>query len=305
MKRVLITGGNGMVGSSLTKRFIEKGYGVNWLIRKKTNHHQSGNVSCFFWNPEKSEIDITAFDNVDYIIHLAGANVAGKKWSNGYKKEILNSRIQSTQLLADTLIKNAISVQKIIGASAVGYYGMKTDDKIYSENDLPGNDFLSQVCCQWENGYEALMHHHFNVGILRLGLVLSANGGIYKRMKPLFRLGFGSTLGSGKQYMPWIHIDDLCNMIIYLSEHPIHNGVFNAVSDEMVTNYEFSKKLAQSLNAPFFMPNIPVWLLNGILGEQAYMLTTGLKISNEKIKSTGFSFRFLKLEDAFQDLKNK
>lgn len=304
MKKILVTGGSGMVGQYLTRKCIEKGYSVNWLSRKLIRSKTEG-VNIFQWNVEKFEIDLKAFENVEYLIHLAGAGIADKRWSKEYKKTIIESRVKSAELIVKSIVHHNIQIKNFVGASAVGYFGMESDDKIYSEVDEKGNDFLSDVCYQWESAYLPLADKTQGLSIVRIGLVLSNAGGIYSKLKPVFEKGLGSAIGSGKQYMPWIHIEDLCNLIIFLIEHGNGCEVFNAVSDETITNYEFSKKLAQSLNVPFFMPNIPEWILKIIFGEQYKMLTTGLKISNKKIKEKGFIFQYDTLEKSFDDLKKK
>ncbi|MCX7728628.1 MAG: TIGR01777 family oxidoreductase [Bacteroidia bacterium] len=303
MKKVLITGGSGMIGKYLSEKLVEKNYTVCWLSQNKKITHEKTKI--YFWDIQSKTIDLQAFENTQYVVHLAGANIAQKRWTNEFKREILNSRIESTDLLIRTIIDNKLPIKKLVGASAVGYYGMKNDEKIYTEDDNPGDDFLAHVCALWEEAYRPLVVHHIPTAILRIGLVLSHTGGIYTKLKPLFQIGLGSALGNGKQYMPWIHIDDLCNMIIFLLENENIQGIFNAVSDEYISNYKFSKKMAESFHAPFFLPNIPEFILKMIFGEQYQLLVTGLKTSNEKIKRAGFQFRFSTLEDALHDLKEK
>lgn len=304
MKTVLITGGSGMLGTYLTSILQQNNYRVHWLSRKKVeaSHHQ---LKVFQWNVEKQFIDISAFENVEYVIHLAGAGIADKHWTEEYKKIIIQSRVDAAKLLIKYIIENALPIKKFIGASAVGIYGMKIDEQEYTEESPYGNDFLADVCKQWEHSYSPLIHQNYSYAVLRIGLILSHTGGLYKRLVPIFKWGLGSALGSGKQYMPWIHIEDLCRMLVYLIEHSEIVGTFNATSGEYITNYNFSKKLAQSLNAPFLLPNIPEFILHIMFGDQYKMLTTGLKISNQKIKQKGFQFKFQKLEDALDDLKTK
>jgi len=304
MKTVLITGGSGMLGNYLTSFLQQNNYTVHWLSRKKieSSSHQ---LKIFQWDVEKQFIDISVFENVDYIIHLAGAGIADKPWTEEYKKVIIHSRVDSAKLLIKYIVENSLPIKKFIGASAVGIYGMKIDEQEYTEESAYGNDFLADVCKQWEREYLPLIDQNYPCAVLRIGLILSHTGGLYKQLVPIFKWGLGSALGSGKQYMPWIHIEDLCNMILYLMEHSEITGTFNATSGEYINNYDFSKKLAKSLNAPFFLPNIPEFLLYLIFGDQYKMLTTGLKISNQKIKEKGFHFKFENLDDALQDLKIK
>lgn len=304
MKRILITGGSGMVGKHLSLLAISKGYNVHWLSRKKSET-KDNNIKVFQWDVQNNWIEESAFDGVEYVVHLAGAGIADKKWTNEYKAEIINSRVKSAHLLVNSIIQNNFPIKKFVGASAVGFYGMKTDEKIYTEESEKGNDFLADVCKKWEDAYLPLMKNNFNAAIVRIGLVLSVDGGVYKKLKPLFKLGLGSALGKGNQYMPWIHIYDLCEMILFLLEKEKVTGVFNGVSGEFVTNKEFTRHFAHSLKRPIFLPNIPEWFLKMILGEQAQMLTTGLKISSDKIKQNGFQFKYQHLDDAFRDLNMK
>lgn len=304
MKTVLISGGSGMIGRYLSEKLIQKNYLVRWLSRKKVKSNNE-KIKVFQWSIEKGEIDLSVFENVEYVINLSGAGIVDKRWTEAYKREILNSRVKSAHLLVGSILKENVPIRKFVGASAIGFYGMKKDEMVYEENSSSGDDFLSEVCLRWEEAYHPLIDKKINWALLRIGLVLSHTGGIYAKLKPLFQLGLGCALGNGRQYMSWIHIDDLCGMIIYLLENENICGVYNAVSTDYVTNAEFSRRLAQSFNSPFFLPNVPEYLLKLILGERYKMFTSGVKVSNEKIRKTGFQFQFSKLEDALTDLKIK
>ncbi|GIV26718.1 MAG: NAD-dependent epimerase [Bacteroidia bacterium] len=301
MKTVLITGGTGLVGTHLTNYLISKGFRIHCLSRKRLISDKK-ELKYFYWNISELEIDLNAFENVEYVVHLAGENIAGQKWYEHYKLMLDHSRTMSTYWIIHNILKHKVPIKKFIGASAVGFYGMQRSDKVFTEQDFGNNDFLSRLCEKWEASYFPLFDNDINTAIIRIGLVLSKEGGLYAKLKPIFKWGLGCALGSGKQNMPWIHIEDLCRMIEFLMEHPEYTGIYNAVSDEQVNNYEFSKQLAKSLNAPFFLPNIPEWVLKLMLGEMHKMLVTGVKVSNEKIKSKGFQFKFSKLEEALKDL---
>lgn len=303
MKNILITGGTGLLGQALTQYFLNKKYTVKWLTRN-LNKKFFSDVELFQWNLEKKIIEERAFENTEVVIHLAGAGIADKRWTSNYKKEILDSRIQSSHLLADYIKKRSVPLQCFIGASAVGYYGMTISDKIYTEEDEYGNDFLGLTCKAWEKSYEKIQEQNIRTCIVRTGLVLSPKGGLYKKLSPIFKMGVGSVLGNGKQNMPWIHIEDWCGIVDYLIEHQHCNGIYNAVQGSVITNKEFSEVLAHSFNKKTFSLHIPEWLLNILMGEMAKMLYTGVKVSSEKIRNCGYKFKYENLEDIFISFKN-
>jgi uncharacterized protein (TIGR01777 family) len=298
-KRILITGATGLIGSRLTELLTERGHSVTYLGRSK----KVEKMSTFLWNPTKEIIDIKALAQPDAIIHLAGAGVAEKRWTAPRKKEILESRTKSTSLLYQALKDNAHKVKTFVSASAIGYYGFGNGDKIFMEEDKPGTDFLAHVTHQWENEVDKIGELGLRVVKLRIGIVLSKDGGALKEMAKPIKLGVGSALGTGKQYLSWIHIDDLCQMFIKAIEDENLNGAYNATTD-WCTNEEMTKAIAHILKKPLWLPRIPSFILKIILGEMANIVLNGSKVSSEKIKKTGYHYKFANLSDTLIDLLN-
>jgi len=302
MAIILITGGSGLVGNALTKRLILEGHEVRILARHPKS---TDKIKSFFWNVEKQEIDEKAFENVEHIVHLAGSGIADKRWTITRKKDIIDSRVNSMKLITDTVKRKKIQLKSFVGASAIGIYGMTTSEKIFSETDSGKDDFLSFSCTQWENSYEEIQNFSERTSILRIGVVLSKDGGALKRLLPLFQLGLGSAVGSGKQYMPWIFIDDLVSIFHEALFDTNYAGIYNAVSTEETTNYSFSKNLAKSLSKPFFFPNVPAFLLKLLFGEMANVLLEGSRVSNQKLINEGFEFKHSTLSDALKKIAEK
>lgn len=298
MAKILITGGTGLIGKALTKRLISEGHEIRILSRHPKS---TDKIKSFFWNVESQQIDESAFDGIEHIIHLAGAGIADKRWTNARKKEIIDSRVNSMKLITKVIKKKNSHLKSFVGTSAVGFYGMVTSEKIFSETDSGIDDFLSYTCTQWENSYKEIESLSEKACVLRLGIVLSANGGALKRLLPLFKLGLGSAIGSGKQYMPWIHIDDLVSVFYEALFNPNFKGIYNAAAPEHIRNKEFSKQLAKSLSKPFFFPNIPSFLLKLIFGEMAKMLLEGSQVANQKLLNTGFTFKYPQLSMALNN----
>ncbi|MBC8282223.1 MAG: TIGR01777 family protein [Nitrospinae bacterium] len=300
MKNILITGGTGLVGKHLTELLLTKGYNVSVLSRSPKK--QANQISYYRWDVSRQYIDENSLIAVDAVIHLAGANIGDKRWTKNRKQEILESRVDSTNLLFQSIQKQNPELKKFICASAIGYYGTVTSYQIFSEESDAGGDFLANVCASWES--EALKCQGLGVStsIVRNGIVLAKEDGALPKMAFPAKLGLYSPIGSGQQYMPWIHIQDLCNMYLFLLEHPKIDGVFNAVSSEHISNSSFSRVLTNVLNRPFFMPNIPAFFIRLMFGEMAVILLNGSRVDNQKIKEAGFSFEFDNLKSALTNL---
>ena len=301
MKTILITGGTGLVGQHLQKLLLEKGYHVNIL---STNPVKADLKTIFYWEPKSNEIDINAFKNVDTIVHLAGANIAEGRWSADRKKLIVDSRTETSNLIFNTLKKTQHQVKTIVSSSATGYYGAITTEKKYQETDKSEPDFLGDTCLKWENSVDAFKQLSMRVVKLRTGIVLAKEGGIIKKLSFPIKCGLACALGSGNQYMPWIHIDDLCNMYLKAIEDEQLQGAYNAVAPTDVTNKIFTKAFANSIHRPFFMPAVPAFFLKLILGEMSAILLTGSKVSSRKISETGFTFKYADITKAFNNLLN-
>ncbi|WP_394666106.1 TIGR01777 family oxidoreductase [uncultured Chryseobacterium sp.] len=294
---VLITGANGLVAKELSKK-LKKEYTVRFLTRKKQNSNE------FEWDIRKGIIDETAFDNVSHIIHLAGANISEKRWTDERKKELISSRVDSAGLLLKTLQKNNIRLKSFISASGINYYGTKTTERIFTENDGPGNDFLSEVVVLWEKAADDFKKQNVaeRVVKVRTAVVLSEKDGALKKMLPPVKMGIGSPIGTGKQYMPWIHINDICSIYEFALKNAELDGAFNANSPQHTTNENLTKNMAEVLHKPLFMPNVPAFVLKLMFGELSEALLEGSRASSETIQKAGFQFEFPDLKDALKNL---
>ncbi|MFP3591008.1 TIGR01777 family oxidoreductase [Chryseobacterium sp. SIMBA_038] len=297
---VLITGANGMVAQELSKK-LEKEYSVRFLTRKKQH------ANDFEWNIKNGTIDESAFENISHIIHLAGANISEKRWTDERKKELISSRVDSAKLLLDTLRKKNIKLKSFISASGINYYGTVTTEKVYTEDDQPGNDFLSDVVVLWEKSADDFKELNLSERVvkIRTAVVLSEKEGALKKMLPTINLGIGSPLGSGKQYMPWIHVKDICSIYEFALKNSNIEGAYNANSPQHTTNENLTKKIAEVVKKPLFMPNVPSFVLKLIFGELADALLEGSRASSQKIQNAGFQFEYPDLKLALEDLLNK
>ena len=299
MTNILITGGTGLIGRQLCKSLPSKGYQVGILSR--TNKTYSG-IQTYLWNPDKGEIDGQALRWADYVIHLAGENIGEKRWTKERKQLIIDSRVKSGQLLFNKLQQSEHKLKAFISASATGYYGSVNSEKTFSETDASGKDFTANVCRHWEDTAGKFNESGIRTVVIRTGVVLTKKGGALQKMMAPVRAGFGSALGNGKQFMPWIHIDDLCGIYIQAIENEQMQGVYNAVASEHITNTSFMRCLAKTMKKPYFFPNVPAFLLRLIFGEMSVILLKGSKVSSDKIRNSGFTFKFSSLEPALKDL---
>jgi uncharacterized protein (TIGR01777 family) len=292
--RILIAGGSGNVGKKLIPLLTAKGHEVFNLSRSpKTDHDIE-------WNPKKKWLDTTNIKAFDALINLAGYSVSNR-WSKSNKSEMIDSRLNSN----DTLLQyrdQILSHEGIwINASAIGIYGSQLYEQ--DENSPKGDGFLADLTCNWET-FSQQLSTNIRCVILRIGIVLESKSGALEKMAPAFKWGLGAGLGNGQQWMSWIEINDLCSMFIHALENQNVRGVYNAVAPESVTQINFSKKLAQALNRPFFLPCIPSFVLHMLFGEMAQMLLNSQKISCSKIQKTGFEFQFPNLQSALQNQYN-
>ena len=292
MSKILITGGTGLIGKYLQQKLKEKNHAVVILTRNPTLKNE------FKWDIKKEYVDDNAFKDVTHIIHLAGAGIADEKWTIKRKKELIDSRVQSANLLLKKIKDLKIDLKGFVSASGIGYYGAITSEKIFTEDDIPENDFISKVCIEWEKAAHQFKQLNIPVTILRTGIVLTKLGGALPKINtPLFL----ATLGTGKQYMPWIHIDDLCNIYVKTVEDVRFIGVYNAVAPEHETNDSFTKKLSKTISKPIFPLNAPSFVLKTILGEMACILLEGSRISSKKI-TLFYSFIFTDLKSALKNI---
>jgi len=298
-KRVLLTGGTGFIGKNLTKLLIQSGYSVSVLTRNLKQN--SVDVFYYRWDVARGQIDEKAVLKADYIIHLAGEGIADKRWTSKRKLAIIESREKSIQLIYDVLKRNDKKLEAFVSASGIGIYGAVNGSEICTENTLAVNDFLGYTCQKWEAAADTMESLGIRTVKIRTGLVLGKDDGFLKKMAPLFKLNLGSALGSGKQYMPWIHIDDLCAIYLEAVRNDKMSGAYNATINDSTTNDSFSKTLAKMYGYSIWLPNVPAFFLKIALGEMAQILLTGRRVSSEKIEKMGVQFRFKNLEDALNN----
>ena len=294
---VLITGGTGLIGKKLVHKLRERNHNPRVLTRKKTD-----NPNEFYWNTDEKFIDPKAFENLDSIIHLAGANIS-QKWTAEYKKELFSSRIDTANLLKEYCLQHKVHLKSFISASGINYYGTFTSDEILKESDgILKQDFLAKLCDEWENATGNFSDISNRTVCLRTAMVLAKNGGAFTMLKKTVDFNIGSAVGSGQQWMNWIHEDDLVNMYIFALENPEIQGKFNAVADQIPTNENFMKALAKTSGKLFLPVNVPSFVMKMAFGEMSSIILEGTRASNKKIKSLGFDFKFSTPEQAFEDL---
>ncbi|MEK6481467.1 TIGR01777 family oxidoreductase [Catalinimonas sp. 4WD22] len=299
-KNVLITGGTGMIGSRLTPMLQEKGYEVSHLSRSRTGKEA---VKTYVWDIQKKEIEPEALKQADYIIHLAGAGIADSRWTESRKQIIIKSRTETTRLLHDGLAQlGQHKVKAFLSASGISIYGSDTGSTEIYESSPKSDEFIADVVKQWEASVDEISRLNIRTIKLRTGVVLSMKGGALPKIVQPIKLGAGAPLGSGEQYMSWIHIDDICRMYIHALEKEDVHGVYNAVAPRPVTNKELTQTAAKILHRPLILPNVPAFALRLAFGEMASIVLGGNKLSNQKIESTGFDFRYKRVEAALTDL---
>lgn len=291
MRRVLIAGGTGFVGKQLIDFLVGKGYSIHVLTRKPMANPLE-NICFFRWDIERQYIDKKAFEGVEILINLTGANIGEKRWTNDRKKEIIDSRIKSINLLYQYISENKFNINTFISSSAVGFYGAVTTDKTFAETSESGNDFLASVCQKWENAALEFKDLGVRTVILRKGVILGKDGGMVKKLSPLAKLGISVSLGSGKQYLPWIDIRDLLKLYEFIILNPQVKGIYNVVSEQQITMSDFSTTLLKTFKKKIFSFNIPSLFIQLFFGEMSIMFLQGSPINNDKLKETGFIFEF-------------
>ena len=305
MATVLITGGTGMVGKHLTELLVVKGYEVIILSRKKVIARRHASISYATWDVDKQTIDKAAIEKADYIIHLAGANVTEKRWSESRKKDLVNSRTLSSKLLVTALSTIPNKVKAVVSASAIGWYGPDTDTSLqkgFNEDSPADNAFLGETCRLWEESIEPVSSLGIRLVKLRIGIVISKMGGALPEfMKPL-KWGIAAILGNGNQVISWIHHEDLCRMFVFALENELLKGSYNAVSSCPVSNKELTICLAKLIKGTYFIPiNVPTFVLKLMLGEMSIEVLKSATVNNYKIKNAGFTFQFPQIEAALKE----
>jgi len=294
MPTVLIAGGSGLIGSHLTRHFKDRGFRVYKLTRKPTKH---GHI---FWDPKLEKINTSKLAKIDVLVNLAGENIGSKRWTTQRKAQIMSSRVEGTDFLA-TLIPQMTNLKYYVGASGVNCYE-DVPGKIFREEDPYGTDFLATVVKEWEAAHQRVLNQ-VPGSILRISMVLSKHGGSLHLMKQPVYWGIGAPIGRGTQNSPWVHIDDLCRLVLFAHENNLQ-GTYNVLGAN-ATNLEMTQRLAKWLKRPLFMPNIPAFFLRLLLGERAILVLADLKASNQKVKDAGFTFKYTSLDSVFKSFFKK
>ena len=311
MTTVLITGGTGLIGTALCKMLTEKGYEVIILTRNKGQHTSDNpNVSYAEWDIPSQTIDAEAIKKADHIIHLAGANVGDKRWTKKRKKLIIESRTQSAALLVKAMQENENKVQTVITASGIGWYGEDHPATLqrggFIETDPASEDFLGQVCVQWEQSLDPVTAMGKRLLKFRTGVVLSNDGGAIPAFKRPLRTGVATILGSGRQVISWIHIHDVCRLYLHALENKEMNGAYNAVAHQYVTNKTLMLALARRVRGKFFWSmHVPAFLLKLVLGELSVEVLKSATVNNEKTRHSGFKFLYPAIEAALNQLEQR
>jgi uncharacterized protein (TIGR01777 family) len=299
--RLVITGATGFIGSVLTQRLRLEPHSLVLLSRKPRRPQNSSKEQWLAWEPGVSGAWEQAIDGADGMINLAGEPIAAKRWTRVQKERLRGSRIDTTRSLVNAIARAKVKPKFMISASAVGYYGPRGDERV-TEESPPGSDFLSRLCVEWEDEARKAEAHGVRVALLRTGIVLGKGKGALAKMVPPFKMFLGGRLGSGKQWMPWIHIDDEVSLIQFLMHHENARGAFNATAPHPVTMSEFSRALGKVLNRPSWAP-VPASILTLVLGEMADMLVAGQRALPEAAQRLGFRFKYPDVTHALASLE--
>ncbi len=299
-KTIVITGGTGLIGKRLSELFSKENYDLRILTRTKRSAHD--NISYYTWDPLNGEIDNSVFENSDYVITLAGAGIADKRWTEKRKRLIIDSRVKGNELVRTTLAKLNHRPKAIISASAIGFYGDRADEVLTESSDAGSQEFLTESTLAWEESIQKLSDSTDRLSIFRIGIVLSTKGGALEKMLLPLNFGISGYFGNGKQYYSWIHIDDICSMFMEAMENPKWEGIYNGVSPNPLPLKKFAKAIKTS-KLPFgIAAPVPKGLLQIAMGEMTKMLTNSTRVVPKRALSQGFEFQFTDLKLAVSDL---
>lgn len=298
MSNILIAGGSGLIGQRLSKLLAERGHAVAHLSRSKPGNSP---YPVFQWDPAQGEIEAEAIRQADYVINLAGAGIADKPWTAARKELIIRSRTDSARLLQESFTRFDHQPKAYISASAIGYYGNRGDEWL-DETAAPGSGFLAESSVAWEKSIAKVAQSGIRTAALRIGIVLSTQGGAMEKMLLPFNFGLGTYFGDGSQWYSWIHIDDLCQMFVKVLEDDAMQGFYNGVAPEPVTNKELVAQMKTALGKPGLILPAPAIALRLAMGEMADVILSSARVSSRKIETAGFAFRFPRLLPALKDL---
>lgn len=287
-----------MVGQALTKKLLANGHTVSWLSRTE---NLTNSIKQYRWDIEQNYIDEKAFNNIDTIVHLAGAGIADKRWTNSRKKIIRDSRIKSLELLTQIITKNELPIKNFISTSAIGIYGDRGEEELFEESS-PEKNWLANICKDWEAAVDPLTEWGLRTAIIRVGIVLSTKGGALPKLLDPIKKGINPTLGDGKQYYSWIHLDDLAGIFIKIIEDQKLIGTYNAVSPTPATFNTVVKEMATVLNKKTLNPKVPSLFIRLGLGQMASIVLDSAKVSSQKIMDKGYQFKFNNLNAALKNL---
>lgn len=295
---IAITGSTGLIGTALTDALHQAGHAVTPVIRSSTPVRTNKRV--IRWKILSGEIDRDKLEGHDVIIHLAGANISGQRWTPSFKQEILESRIKGTRLLCNAILHMKKPPQVWLSASAVGYYGSGLSDGFLEEGSPSGDDFLAGICREWEEATRPAESAGIRVVNLRFGVVLSTRGGALFKMLPVFKMGLGGKLGSGRQMMSWVSIDEIPGIILHLLNNPKISGPVNIVAPRAVSNIEFTQALSKILNRPAVLP-VPELVVKFLLGEMGQsLILNGANIVPGKLLKSGYQFKYPDIDSALR-----
>lgn len=301
MATVLIAGGSGLVGVRLSEVLKEKGYQVLHLSRKQ---NLSAEFPAYQWDLNQGIIDLDAVAQADFVINLAGASIIGSPWTKARKKLIIDSRVQTNELLKSAFSKLDKLPQAYISASAVGYYG-NTGDRMAEETSDPGVGFLTDSVLEWEKSIELIEEMGIRTTVLRIGIVLSTKGGAFEKMFPSYRLNTGAYFGDGQQFYSWIHIDDLAHMFLHAMENNNFSGTYNAVGPNPTRLKNIAQDIATAMDKKALLLPVPALALKMTMGEMSEMLLFSTRVSSKKIEKAGFQFQFPDLVEAIKDVRKR
>ncbi|NNE31697.1 MAG: TIGR01777 family protein [Winogradskyella sp.] len=297
---ILITGATGLIGQKVVERCHQKGINVNYLTTSRSKLSSESNYKGFYWNPKNNEIDHSCFEHVSAIINLVGASIS-KRWTEDYKKEIIESRTKTAQLLQDTIRAHDYDVQYVVSASAIGIYPSSLINYYEESNTEISGSFLGEVVTKWEEAVDNFEKVGCKVAKIRIGLVLAEKGGALPKITQPIKYGAGAAFGSGKQWQSWIHVNDLADMFLYALTHKLE-GVYNGVAPNPVSNNELTKVAAKVLSRPLILPNIPKVIMKMVLGEMHIILFESQRVSSQKIEDKGFYYNYPNLKPALENL---